>query len=121
MGAVGLRQPTYQCCVTTNMERLPELRIEVLEVRPAWPWRLFTYCSWLHMFKQTFYNDLILSKKSSRKGVQYVGDITNPNVWRFFLCVMLEGGLEALETHVPWVMPSFLWNICARKKIEDRR
>ena len=83
-------------------------------MRPAWPWRLFTYCSWLHMFKQTFYNDLIISKKSSRKGVQYVGDITNPNVWRFFLCVMLEGGLEALETHAPWMMPSFLWNICAR-------
>ena len=47
-------------------------------MRPAWPWRLFTYCSWLHMFKQTFYNDLIISKKSSRKGIQYVGDITNP-------------------------------------------
>ena len=48
------------------------------------------------MFKQTFYNDLIISKKSSRKGVQYVGEVTNPNVWRFFLCVMLEG-LHAVQ------------------------
>ena len=95
-------------------ERLPDLRLQMLEVRPPFPWRLFSYCSWLHAFKSTFLNDLIISKKSSRKGIQYVGDIRNPNVWRFFLCDLVEGILEAIETTVPWKMPHILWSVCAR-------
>ena len=95
-------------------ERLPGLRLQMLEARPPFPWRLFSYCGWLHSFKSTFLNDLIISKKSSRKGIQYVGDIRNPNVWRFFLCQRVEVILEAIETIVPWKLPYNLWSVCAR-------
>ena len=95
-------------------ERLPELRLQMLEVRPPFPWRLFQYCPWLHAFKSTFLNDLIISKKSSRKGVQYIGNISNLDVWRFYLCEGMEGALEAIEATVPWNMPSFMWSVCAR-------
>ena len=94
-------------------ERLPHVRLEPLEVRGP-VWRVFSWCSWLHMFKQTFFNDLIVSKRSSRSGVEYVGPVTSPRVWRFFLCVMVEGGLEMAEAAVPGLLPSFLWSVCAR-------
>ena len=40
------------------------------------------------------------AQKSSRKGVQYIGEISNPEG--------MEGTLEAIEATVPWNMPSFL-------------
>ena len=43
-------------------------RLEVLAVRPL-PWRLFSWFSLGHLFKETFFNDLIISKRSSRGGV----------------------------------------------------
>ena len=83
-------------------------------MRPAIPWRVCSHCPWLHMFKSTFYNDLIITKTSSRKGIQYVGDITNLNVWRYYLCATLEGILETIEASIPWMIPSFFWSICSR-------
>ena len=94
-------------------ERLPHIRIKMMELGPRWE-RIFTWCPWLHVFKQTFMNDLIISKKSSRNNVEYVGGITNPNVWKFFLCLMVEGGLGIMEEKFPTLMPSFIWGVCAR-------
>jgi len=94
-------------------ERLPHVRIEMMHLGYRWE-RFFTWCGWLHMFKQTFFNDLIISKTSSRKNVQYVGSVTNPKVWKFFICVMVEGCLGWFETNFPTLVPSFLWNICSR-------
>ena len=51
------------------------------------------------MFKQTFFNDLVISKKSSRNNVHYVGSVTNLQVWRFFLCIQLEGALMTLQVN----------------------
>ena len=53
-----------------HQETLPALlcRLEVLAVRPL-PWRLFSWFSLGHLFKETFFNDLIISKRSSRGGV----------------------------------------------------
>jgi len=73
-----------------------------------------SHCPWLVTLRQTFFNDLVLSKKSSRHNVQYVGGITNWGVWRFFLCLHLESILEMVELRVTGVVPDFLWDVCAR-------
>ena len=58
-----------------HQETLPALlcRLEVLAVRPL-PWRLFSWFSLGHLFKETFFNDLIISKRSSRGGVSGYSD-----------------------------------------------
>ena len=93
-------------------ERLPEVRLETLFIG-RWK-KIFTGCSFIHVFKQTFFNDLIVSKISSRSNVHYVGPVTNPQVWRFFLCAHLEGILMVVDEYVPHVIPSFMWDICKR-------
>lgn len=80
-------------------ERLPHVRVEVLSTgHPIWNY-LTSFCPWTHMFKQTFFNDLVISKKSSRNNVHYVGSVTNLQVWRFFLCIQLEGALMTLQVN----------------------
>ena len=46
--------------------------------------------------------------------VEYVGSVTNPRVWRYFLCVFAEGGLGVLEATVPGLVPASVWRLCAR-------
>ena len=95
-------------------ERLPHISIEVLSRgNPVWN-RVTSWCPFTHMFKQTFFNDLIISKVSSRNNVHYVGSITNLQLWKFYLCIVLEGGLRLLETHAPSFLPHSLWAMCAR-------
>ena len=80
-------------------ERLPHITIEVLSKgRPVWN-IVTSWCPFTHMFKQTFFNDLVISKKSSRNNVHYVGSVTNLQVWRFFLCIQLEGALMTLQVN----------------------
>ena len=93
-------------------ERLPGVRLEMMFLG-QWK-RVLTWCSFIHVFKQTFFNDLILSKVSSRSNVHYVGPVTNPHVWRFFLCSHIEGIFMGIEQLIPNAIPSFLWSICKR-------
>ena len=110
-------------------ERLPHVRIDILESREQcdnneckfyissagskWE-RFFTYCPWLNGFKATFFNSLIISKASSRKGVEYVGSIFNPAVWKYFICLHVEHLLEDLERMFPSMLPSHVWDVCMR-------
>ena len=91
-------------------ERLPHVRIQLLESLDWW----ISWCPGLYQFKQTFFNSLIVSKKSSGGGVQYVGSVTSTGVWKYFLCIKTEGLLMGLESILPNSVPSFIWNICAR-------
>lgn len=80
-----------------------------------WVWqRYLSHCPWLVTTRQTFFDDLILSKKSSRNNVQYVGSLTNWRVWRFFLCLHFEALLEIAETKVPGSVPDYIWDMCTR-------
>ena len=91
-------------------ERLPHVRIQLMESVDWW----ISWCPFLYQFKQTFFNSLIVSKKSSGGGVQYVGSVTNPGVWKYFLCIKTEAHLMGIENIFPNIVPSFVWNICAR-------
>ena len=93
-------------------ERLPGVRLEMMFLG-QWK-RIFTWCSFIHVFKQTFFNDLIISKISSRSNVHYVGRVTNPQVWKFFLCSHLEGVLMNFEKTFPEVIPPYVWDVCMR-------
>jgi len=97
-------------------ERLPWVRIEML-MTPGVPsvWqKFFTLCPWMNTFKQTFFNSMIRSKKSSRSYVEYVGPVTSLGVWRFFVCLHIEGLLELVESSASSLVPSWLWDICVR-------
>ena len=95
-------------------ERLPHITIEVLSRgHPAWN-RVTSWCSFTHMFKQTFFNDLVISKVSSRSNIHYVGSITNLQLWKFYLCVLMEATLHTVQSHTPLPVPPFLWTICTR-------
>ena len=81
----------------------------------SWAWlSLFSHCPWLTMAKLTFSNDLVLSKKSSRQSVQYVGGLMEAAVWRYYVCLHLEVGLDILEQNIPGLIPNFIWDICTR-------
>ena len=97
-------------------ERLPGVALDTLEEGvTARMWQhIFSYCPWLTTVKQTFFNDLVVSKRSSRSGVQYVGHIFTPAVWRFFLCLHLEAMLEMVEMKVEGIVPDYLWDVCVR-------
>ena len=97
-------------------ERLPHITIEMLET-PGIPslWqRFFTLCPWMNTFKQTFFNAMIKSKRSSRSNVHYVGPVTTPGVWRFFICLHVEGLFELVDHSLPGVVPSWMWDVCVR-------
>jgi len=93
-------------------ERLPHIRLEMLQTR--WWEPLTTCCSWINFFKSTFFNSLVLTKHSSRAGVRYVGPVTDTRVWRFFLCMHFEGVLALMESWMPGLLPSLVWQLCAR-------
>jgi len=95
-------------------ERLPWVRMELLE--RSWLWsNIFSHCPFITITKQTFFNDLVLSKHSSRSNVQYVGTPSNPRVWRYYLCLIFEVGIEKIRDILPQeLVPDFMWNICKR-------
>ena len=81
----------------------------------GWAWlRLFSHCPWLTITKLTFSNELVLSKRSSRQAVQYVGGVTEVLVWRYYLCLHLEVGLDNLNQNFPALIPAFIWDLCTR-------
>ena len=88
---------------------------------------IFSHCPWLSLTKLTFSNDLVISKSSSRKNVQYVGSVSSPQLWRYkkfkiqkwncscfryFLCLHLEFVLEHLEKQI--YTPQSIFDICER-------
>ena len=97
-------------------ERLPSVSLETLDTGvSAWAWQhIFSHCSWLTTVKITFFNDLVKSKRSSRSGVQYVGQVTTPAVWKFFICIHMEAVLEMVEMKMEGIVPEFLWDLCVR-------
>ena len=97
-------------------ERLPGVFLDTLETgvtAPLWL-NFFSHCPWLIGFKITFFNDMVISKRSSRSDVQYVGSVTDPGVWRYFLCLHLEGGLGLVDHAMPGLVPQIVWDICVR-------
>ena len=97
-------------------ERLPDVSLEALETGvTARMWQnFFSHCPWLTTVKQTFFNDLVVTKRSSRSGVQYVGHIFTPAVWRFFLCIHMEALLEMVEMKMAGIVPDYVWDVCVR-------
>ena len=98
-------------------ERLGEVEVESLKqeglVDRVWQDYL-SHCPWLVTVQQTFFNDLVKSKRSSRHNVQYVGSLTNWTVWRFFICLHIESLLESVELRLPGIVPDLLWDVCER-------
>lgn len=98
-------------------ERLGEVEVESLRqeglVDKVWEDYL-SHCPWLVTVQQTFFNDLVKSKRSSRHNVQYVGSLTNWTVWRFFICLHIESLLESVELRLPGIVPDLLWDVCER-------
>ena len=97
-------------------ERLEGVVLDTLETGVmAKPWlHIFSHCPWMIGFKITFFNDMVISKRSSRSDVQYVGGLTEPGVWRYFLCLQLEGGLSLVEDAAPGLVPQVIWDVCHR-------
>ena len=97
-------------------KRLPSLALEMLDTSlQTRIWQNYlSYCPWLTVAKLTFFDEIVINKTSSRSGVQYVGSITSPRVWRFFICLHLEVGLGALENWLPGIVPDFVWDFCTR-------
>lgn len=95
-------------------ERLPWVRMELTQ--RSWLWSsILSHCPFITITKQTFFNDLVLSKHSSRSNVQYVGSPTNPRVWRYYICLIFEVGIEKMRDLLPQeIVPDFLWNLCKR-------
>jgi len=97
-------------------ERLP-VPLDMIEegTLTSYLWTdFFSHCPWLTTTKQTFFNDFVVTKNSARSNVQYVGPLTKPQVWRFFLCLHLEAALEIIETRIPGLVPDFVWDVCVR-------
>ena len=97
-------------------ERLPRISLEMLGTSlKTRIWQNYlSYCPWLTVAKLTFFDEIVINKTSSRSGVQYVGSITSPGVWRFFICLHLEVGLGAVEHWLPGMVPDFVWDFCTR-------
>ena len=98
-------------------ERLERVEVESLRqeglVDSLWQHYL-SHCPWLVTARQTFFDDLVSSKSSSRHNVQYVGSLTNLRVWRFFICLHIESLLESVEMRLPGIVPDPFWDVCAR-------
>ena len=95
-------------------ERLPELRLQAIYVTGEWWKKMLTWCPFTNLFKSTFFNELIVSKISSRNNVHYIGSVSNPHVWRFYLCFQFEGLLMKLQHFAPDFIPHYVWDICKR-------
>jgi len=98
-------------------ERLDNVEVESLRqdglMDSAWQ-NYLSHCPWLVTARQTFFDDLVNSKSSSRHNVQYVGSLTNLRVWRFFICLHIESLLESVEVRFPGIVPDLFWDVCAR-------
>ena len=94
------------------------LGVELVTLEDTWlaaAWlQLLSHCPWLTITKLTFSNELVLSKRSSRQAVQYVGGVTEVLVWRYYLCLHLEVGLDTLTQNIPDLTPAWLWDLCTR-------
>merc|ERR1719219_2333578 len=86
-------------------------RLASVEMDSLWQ-NYLSHCPWLVTAQQTFFNDLVKSKRSSRHNVQYVGSLTNWTVWRFFICLHIESLLESVEIRLPGIVPDLLWDVC---------
>ena len=73
-----------------------------------------SHCPWLSLTKLAFSNNLVRSKSSSRKNVQYVGPINSPQLWRYYICLHIEFVLENLEKMAPDFAPQFIFDLCKR-------
>jgi len=73
-----------------------------------------SHCPFMTMTKLTFYNEMVVSKRSSRSNIAYVGSVTSLDLWRFYLCMLMEVGIERYL--VPELVPNYLWEICSRSK-----
>ena len=67
-----------------------------------------------NFLKHYFLDPLVVRKTSDRSGVQYVGSLTEPGVWRFFLCLHVETALGAVEGLLGAALPDFVWDVCQR-------
>jgi len=97
-------------------ERLPGVSVDTLEtgvMAKLWL-NIFSYCPWMTITKLTFSNNLVISKTSSRSNVQYVGPVTSPHVWRYYICLHLEVGMDQIEQSLPGLVPAFIWGVCKR-------
>ena len=93
-------------------QSLGDVHLDMLAETNKHCWLHFlSHCPWLTVAKLTFFDDLVINKTSDRSGVQYVGSVTSPKVWRFFLCLHLEVALLAMEDIFD---VGFLWDICKR-------
>ena len=97
-------------------ESLGDVDLDMLvDTRQRWLWRnILSYCPWLTVFKLTFFDELVIQKTSDRSGVQYVGSIATPKVWKFFICLHIESLLGAGENLLGLAMPEILWDVCKR-------
>ena len=84
-----------------------------LALGPLWT-SLLSHCPWLTVAQTTFLDPLVVRKTSDRSGVQYVGSLTEPGVWRFFLCLHVETALGAVEGLLGATLPDFVWDVCQR-------
>jgi len=75
---------------------------------------ILSHCPWLSLTKLSFGNDLVVTKFSSRSKVMYVGPITNPHLWRYYICLHIEFVLENLEKMIPGYAPQFIFDLCKR-------
>ena len=94
------------------------LGVELVTLEDTWlaaAWlQLLSHCPWLTITKLTFSNDLVRSKRSSRQAVQYVGGLSEAKVWRYYLCLHMEVGLDSLNQNMPGLIPAFIWDLCSR-------
>ena len=97
-------------------QRIPRVALEMLDTSLSTKiWQNYlSFCPWLTVAKLTFFDEIVINKTSSRSGVQYVGSITSPGFWRFFVCLHLEVGLGTLDTWLPGMVPDFIWDFCSR-------
>ena len=97
-------------------QSLGDVDLDILvESRTRWLWTdILSHCPWLTVAKMTFFDDLVIRKKSDRSGVQYVGSVWDANVWRFFLCLHIETALGSIENIFSMSIPNFIWDVCKR-------
>ena len=97
-------------------QSLGDVDLDILvDSRMRWLWTDFlSHCPWLTVAKMTFFDDLVIRKRSDRSGVQYVGSVWDVHVWRFFLCLHIETALGSIENIFSMSIPNFIWDVCKR-------
>lgn len=93
---------------------LPDVKIDTYEtglLSQIWL-KYLSHCNFLAGFKITFFNSYVISKVSSRSDTWYVGSVTDAQVWRYFLCLHVEGVLAGLEEFLN--LPDWMYDLCHR-------